>query len=551
MYDYVIVGGGSAGCVLAARLSENPQTRVCLLESGPADNSLFIRMPMGVIAMMRSPKRNWQFETEPELHCNGRRMFWPRGRTLGGSSSVNAMCYTRGHRQDYDRWAELGGSGWGYDEVLPYFKKLENRERGADEYHGVGGPYNVADLQDPNELSRVFVQAAHETGLPLNDDFNGAQQEGVGLYEVMQKGGERCSNARGYLRTPGPDGKTAEQRSNLTIITTAHVTRVLFEGKRAVGVVYRHQGVDTEVRVEREVLLCGGAVNSPQVLLLSGVGPKKELEKFGIEQVHELPGVGKNLQDHLDVLVVQKARKHVGYTLGPMGLWRAIKALFSYFFKRRGMLTSNAAEAGGFARTDPKLDIPDIQYHFLPVVQEKHGLALRRSMGFGYSLHVCALRPKSRGEIGLNSADPVASPRIQPNYLADEADLKTMVAGVHAGRHIFSATAFDQYRGKEVFPGAAVQTDAQIEAFIRERSETIYHPVGTCKMGTDDMAVVDPQLRVHGLQGLRVVDASIMPTVIGGNTNTPTTMIAEKAADMIRLPEEGRATELDQQVAAA
>lgn len=533
MYNYVIVGGGSAGCVLAARLSENPDNRVCLLEAGPPDKSFFIRMPMGVIPLMRSRKLNWQFETEPEPNLKNRRLFWPRGRTLGGSSSLNAMCYIRGHRSDYDHWAELGNAGWSYDEVLPYFKKLENRERGADEFHATGGPYNAAALRDPNTLSEVFVQAAGETGLRRNDDFNGAEQEGAGLYEVTQKGGERSSNARAYLRTPGPDGKTPGQRPNLTVITEARATRVLFEDKRAVGVAYHRQGVEEEVRADTEVLLCGGAVQSPQLLLLSGVGPREELDRHDIKCLHELPGVGRNLQDHLDVLVVDKAISHVGYSLGPFSLWRAIKALFQYLFRRRGQFTSNAAEAGGFDKTDPKLDRPDIQYHFLPVIQEKHGLALRRSMGFGYSVHVCALRPKSRGHIGLKSADPLADPLIQPNYLSHEDDLKTMIAGVRKARAIFGAPAFKPHRGDEIFPGEAVQSDAQIEDFIRERGETIYHPVGTCKMGTDDMAVVDPELKVHGLQGLRVVDASVMPTLIGGNTNTPTTMIAERAADMI------------------
>ncbi|HEX7130369.1 MAG TPA: choline dehydrogenase [Rhodanobacteraceae bacterium] len=535
MYHYVIVGGGSAGCVLAARLSEDPDMRVCLLEAGPPDDSFFVRMPFGIVAMMRSRTRNWRFSTEPEPNLGGRRLFWPRGRTLGGSSSVNAMCYTRGHRADYDHWAALGNAGWSYADVLPYFKSFENRERGgADAFHGSGGPYNAAELRDPNLLSRIFVEAAVQTGLPRNDDFNGATQEGAGLYEVTQKGGERWNNARAFLRTPGPDGTTPERRPNLTIITGAHATRILFEGRRAVGVAYRRKGTDTTVRASREVLLCAGAIGSPHLLLLSGVGPGEELRRHGIPQVHELSGVGKNLQDHLDALLVQKATTRAGYSLGPLFLWRGIKGLVAYLARGRGPLTSNAAEAGGFARTRPELDIPDVQYHFLPVMQERHGLALRRSMGFGYSLHVCALRPGSRGEVGLKSADPMAAPRIQPNYLSDPEDLKTMIAGVRAARRILAAPAFAPHRGEEIFPGAHVRSDREIEDFIRQRSETIYHPVGTCKMGVDDMAVVDPQLRVRGLEGLRVADASIMPTLIGGNTNTPTTMIAEKAADMIR-----------------
>jgi len=534
MYDYVIVGGGSAGCVLAARLSEDPRIRVCVLEAGPPDDSFFVRMPFGIIALMRSRRRNWRFRTEPEPNCAGRRMFWPRGRMLGGSSAVNAMCFTRGHRTDYDHWAALGNDGWSYADVLPFFKRFEHRERGADAFHGAGGPYNVAELRDPNVLSLAFVEAAVETGLPRNDDFNGTNQEGVGLYEVTQKDGQRCSNARAFLRTPGLDGAAPFTRSNLTIISSARATRVLFNGKRAAGVAYHRRGRDAEVRASREVLLCGGAVNSPQLLLLSGVGPADELARHGIPQVLELPGVGKNLQDHPDVLVVHKAARRVGYSLGPLFLWRGAKGLVDYLVHGRGLFTSNIAEAGGFARTEPGLDAPDLQYHFLPVIQENHGLALRRSLGFGFSLHVCALRPRSRGEVGLHSADPLADPRIQPNYLADPADLMSLVAGVRAARRILAARAFDPYRGPELFPGDDVRSEVAIEAFIRQRCETLYHPVGTCKMGVDAMAVVDPELRVRGLDALRVVDASIMPTLIGGNTNTPTTMIAEKAAEMIR-----------------
>jgi choline dehydrogenase-like flavoprotein len=533
MYDYVIVGGGSAGCVLAARLSENPGVRVCMLEAGPAEDDFFVRMPFGIVALMRSRRRNWRFRTESEPNCAGRRMFWPRGRMLGGSSAVNAMCYTRGHRTDYDHWAALGNHGWSYAEVLPYFKRFEHRERGADAFHGAGGPYNVAELRDPNALSLAFVDAAVEAGLPRNDDFNGASQEGAGLYEVMQKDGQRCSNALAFLRTAGRDGIVPVARSNLTIVAGACATRVLFDGRRAVGVAYRRRGRDVEVHAAREVLLCGGTVNSPQLLLLSGVGPADELERHGIPLVLELPGVGKNLQDHCDVLIVHEATRRVGYSLGPLFLWRGAKGLVDYLVRRRGPLTSNIAEAGGFARTGPDLGAPDLQFHFLPVIQENHGLALRRSLGFGFSLHACALRPRSRGEIGLRSADPLADPRIQPNYLADPADLKVMVAGVRAARRILAASAFDPYRGPELFPGEDVRSDAAIEAFIRQRCETLYHPVGTCKMGVDAMAVVDPELRVRGLDGLRVVDASVMPTLIGGNTNTPTTMIAEKAADMI------------------
>lgn len=533
MYNYVIVGAGSAGCAIAARLSEDPNNQVCLLEAGPPDNSAFVRMPMGVIAMMRSPSRNWRFWTQPQPHMHNRQLFWPRGRTLGGSSAVNAMCYTRGNRRDYDRWAELGNSGWSYDEVLPFFRKFLNRERGANEYHGAGGPYNVAELRHTNQLSELFIQAAEATGVPHNDDFGGATQEGVGYYEVMQKDGQRCSNARAFLRTPGEDGRNPEDRDNLTIITRATASRILFEGKRAVGVAYDHKGKPAEVRADREVILCGGAVNSPQLLLLSGIGPREELDRHRIEVLHELPGVGRNLQDHIDITLVSKSRTHAGYSLAPSTLGHSVKAFFQYLFKHRGKLTSNVAEAGGFVRSDPALDLPDLQYHFLPIIVEQHGLVLRNSMKYGFSLHICALRPKSRGHIGLKSTNPLDAPLIQPNYLDDDYELDVMVKGMRAGRKIFAASPFRPHLGDEMFPGKEVQSDDEIREFIRNKGETIYHPVGTCKMGVDDQAVVDPELRVHGLKGLRVADASIMPTLIGGNTNTPTTMIAEKAAHMI------------------
>ncbi|SFF48487.1 Choline dehydrogenase [Fontimonas thermophila] len=527
MYDYVIVGGGSAGCVLANRLSADGHHRVCLLEAGPRDDSPLIRMPAGVIALMRSSTYNWQFWTAPQPAMGGRRLYWPRGRTLGGSSSINAMCYIRGNAWDYDHWAALGNPGWSYAEVLPYFKRLENFEPGADEFHGTGGPLNVTRLRQPNPLSAVYLEAARQAGYAHNPDFNGARQEGMGYYHVAQKDGERCSNARAYLRP-------AEGRSNLEILTGVHATRVLFEGRRAVGVRYYAGGVYREVHARREVILSAGAVGSPHLLLLSGVGPAEELRRHAISVIHELPGVGKNLQDHLDVLVSMRSRTRLGFSFHPLSLVRSLKALVQYLFGRRGELTSNIAEAGGFLKSDPSEVIPDLQFHFVPLVNAHHGLDLRPLFRYyGYSILACDLRPRSRGEIRLASADPLVPPEIDPRHFEDPRDLDKLVIAIRKAREIFAQPAFAPHNAEELEPGPGVRSDDELRQWVREHAETLYHPVGTCKMGADPMAVVDARLRVHGLSGLRVVDASIMPTLVGGNTNAPTTMIAEKGADMI------------------
>lgn len=529
-YDYIIVGAGSAGCVLANRLSADPAVTVCLLEAGPPDRSPFIRIPIGIVFMMMSKVLNWRYFTEPQRNLDNRRLYWPRGKTLGGSSSSNAMVYTRGHASDYDHWAALGNKGWAYADVLPIFKHSENHERGATEFHGVGGPLNVADLRSPNLLTQVYVNAAVEVGYPRNNDFSGASQEGVSPYQLTQKNGERWSVARGFLHP-------VMQRPNLTVITNARTTRILLEGKRATGVTYLQSGKSVDIGARQEVILAGGAINSPQLLMLSGIGPEDELKKHGIPVRHALPGVGQNLQDHLDVLIVHKCTKPVSLGIAPGNLLAQVKNLFSYIFHRTGPLTTNAAEGGGFVKSDPDQPIPDLQFHFTPAHLDEHGFNLSRAaftmLGHGYALHVCDLRPKSRGHIGLKSADPTADALIEPNYLSHPDDMKTMVKAAKAARRVLAARAFDPYRGDEIFPGTEVQTDEQIEAFIRRKAGTIYHPVGTCKMGHDDMAVVDDTLKVHGMQGLRVVDASIMPTLIGGNTNAPTVMIAEKAAMMI------------------
>jgi choline dehydrogenase len=529
-YDYIIVGAGSAGCVLANRLSSDPQIKVCLLEAGPPDSSVFIRMPLGIIYMMMSRSMNWRYYTEPQANLNQRRMYWPRGKTLGGSSSSNAMVYTRGHAHDYDHWAALGNTGWSYADVLPLFKASANNERGADAFHGVGGPLNVADQRSPNQLSLAYLQAAVARGYAANPDFNGASQEGVALYQVTQKNGERWSVARAYLHP-------ARSRPNLHVITHAHASQILLDGKQASGVAYMQHGKRHELRARREVLLSGGAINSPQLLLLSGIGPQAELAKHGIRQQHELPGVGQNLQDHLDVLVVHKCTKPVSYGISWHNLLAQGKHLYQYLRHRKGPFTTNSAEGGGFVKSDAAQAIPDLQFHFSPAHLDDHARNLSRAaftmIGHGYALHVCDLRPKSRGHIGLHNANPHSAARIEANYLSHPDDMATLVKGVKAARRILADAAFDPYRGEEIFPGQAVQSDAEIEAFIRRKAGTIYHPVGTCKMGSDAMAVVDSELKVHGMQGLRVVDASIMPTLIGGNTNAPTVMIAEKAAQMI------------------
>ncbi|MES2298599.1 MAG: choline dehydrogenase [Pseudomonadota bacterium] len=529
-YDYIIVGGGSAGCVLAKRLSEDPAATVCLLEAGPADSSPFIRMPIGIIYMMMSRVLNWRYYTEAQTHLDGRRMYWPRGKTLGGSSSSNAMVYTRGHARDYDHWAELGNHGWSYADMLPLFKRAENHERGATDFHGVGGPLNVADLRSPNLLTGVYLQAGVEAGYAINNDFSGASQEGVGQYQLTQKNGERWSIARAYLHP-------VRARANLTVITGARANRVLLDGKRACGVAYLKDGKTVSAQARREVILSGGAINSPQLLMLSGIGPKAQLQAHGIATVHDLPGVGQNLQDHLDVLVVHKCVKPVSLGISWSNLLAQGKHLFDYLRHRTGPLTTNAAEGGGFVKSSPEQAIPDLQFHFTPAHLDDHGRNLSRAaytmLGHGYSLHVCDLRPKSRGYIGLKSADPADKALIEPNYLSHPDDMETLLRGVKAARRVLAARAFDPYRGEELFPGAQVQSDEEIRAFIRRKAGTIYHPVGTCKMGSDAMAVVDATLKVHGIEALRVVDASIMPTLIGGNTNAPTVAIAEKAADMI------------------
>ncbi len=526
MFDYIIVGGGSAGCALAARLSENPAVNVALLEAGEVDKSVLIHCPAGLALLAKSGDANWLFETVPQPGLNGRKGYQPRGKVLGGSSSINAMIYNRGHRADYDHWAAEGNTGWSFDDVLPYFKRSEHNERGADAFHGTGGPLNVKDLTTPNRFGPVFVKAGQQAGYPVNTDFNGAEQEGVGMYQVTHKNGERFSAAKAYV-TPNLS------RTNLHVITGAHTTRILFEQKRAVGVEYQHEGQVKQLKASREVLLCAGALQSPQLLMLSGVGARADLLKNGIAVVHDLPGVGQNLHDHVDVVQVvhaPQAKELFGISLS--GMMSAVKGIFEWRKYRTGMLTTNFAEAGGFIKSQPSEAIPDLQLHFVIGKLVDHGR--KTVFGHGYSCHVCLLRPLSRGSVKLASKDPLAAPLIDPNFLGDRDDMDRLIQGFKIMRNILSQPSLAGFHGKESPKSAGAKTDLQIEQFIRDNADTIYHPVGTCRMGSGPMDVVDAQLRVHGLQGLRVVDASIMPRVVGGNTNAPVMMIAEKAADMIK-----------------
>lgn len=533
-FHYIVVGAGSAGCVLANRLTEDPGTRVLLLEAGGADRNPLIHMPAGIGRLAGNQRINWCYNTEPEPELNNRSLWWPRGRVLGGSSSINAMCYVRAQPQDYDHWESLGNPGWGWKHVFPLFKRSQNQERGASEFHGAGGYLNVKDLDSVNPLSEVFIKAAGEAGYPLNDDFNGPSQEGVGLYQVTQKHGRRCSVATSFLAA-------ARSRPNLTVLTRAQVTRVLVQSSRAVGVEYLKGGHLQRAMASEEVLLSGGAINSPQLLLLSGIGPAQELEDAGVKVVHPLAGVGKNLQDHLDICTLVQSKQSNTYDFNLMQ--EAMVAL-RYLLTRSGPGATNAAEAGGFVCSPlARNSRPDVQLHFVPALLDDHGR--NRMPGHGYTMHACVLRPSSRGEITLRDNNPVSHPRIRPRYLSHPDDWPLMIEAAKISREIFAQGAFSPYRGSEIFPGESARSDQDLVAFIRAKAETIYHPVGTCSMGPGPDAVVDWQLKVHGLEGLRVVDASVMPTLLSGNTNAPTIMIAERASDLLRGLEDGEVADLE------
>lgn len=526
-FDYVIVGGGSAGCVLANRLSEDPSMTICLLEAGPRDRSPFIHVPLGMLRMQTHTAYNWMFASAPQQNLNDRKIFLPRGKALGGSSSINGMVYIRGHRGDYDEWAAMGNNGWAHEDVLPYFKKSENNESyGVDSLHGRGGPLNVRYPAKPNPLHRDFLASIDSLQYKRNSDFNGQHQEGFGLYQVTQKNGRRNSTAQAFL-------KPARRRPNLTIVTNSPASRVIIENRRATAIAVRRGGRETVYRARHEVVLAAGSFISPKLLMLSGIGSSDKLQSHGIEVHHDLPGVGMNLQDHINAGgIFMRTRSSLPYGLSVGSLPKIAWWAFQYLSIRQGLFASNVFEAGGFLRTDPALRRPDLQCFFIPAYREPPPKTL--AWGHGFFINTVLMRPKSRGEVGLASPDPASAPVIDPNFFSVDDDLHTLIRGLRLARQIVRTDSFKRYDAEEFVPGDHIKSDADLGDYIRSNAQTIFHPVGTCRMGNDKLAVVDDRLRVHGIRSLRVVDASIMPTIVGGNTNAPVIMIAEKAADMIK-----------------
>ena len=523
-FDYIVIGGGSGGCVVASRLSEDPDVSVCLVEAGGEGKNIVSRVPAGVAAILPTPILNWYYKPKGSKGLNGRGGYQPRGKALGGSSAINAMLYVRGHQSDYDEWRDLGNPGWGWKDVLPYFKKSEGNTRGSDKLHGSDGPLGVTDCAANHEITDAFLEAGRQTQVKINDDFNGPEQEGIGKYQVTQKNGERCSAAAAYIH-PHMD------RPNLTIYTRTTARKIKFEGKRAVGVSLggKHRG---QITATKEIILAGGAFNSPHLLMLSGIGPADHLMDHGIKVVHDSPEVGENLQDHIDYVSAYKSARKDTFGTSPSGTLDIIKGIFEWRKKRTGKLTTTFAESGGFVKSENSVERPDLQYHFVVGIVDDHNRKLH--LGHGFSCHVCVLRPKSRGYVKLEDADPSSKPLIQMNFLQEREDMDLLLKGFHMMRGVLEAPALSPWRKKELYT-ADIHDDAKLEKIIRDRADTVYHPVGTCRMGSDETAVVDPELRVNGVEGLRIADASIMPRIVGGNTNAPTIMIGEKCADMIRL----------------
>lgn len=522
-FDYIVVGAGSAGCVLADRLSASGKHRVLLIEAGGRDRNIWIHIPLGYGKLFTDARVNWLYQTEPEPELNGRRIIQPRGKVLGGSSSINGLLYIRGQREDFDHWRQLGNTGWSFDDVLPYFRKAEDQARGEDDLHGAGGPLSVSDVET-HPLCEAFITAAEQAGHPRNDDFNGTTQEGAGYYQLTARNGRRCSTAKAYL-------KPALKRPNLKVVSQALATRILFEGRRAVGIEYRQHGQLFQARAAAEVVLCGGAFNSPQLLQLSGVGPGELLRAHGIEVRHEMRGVGADLQDHFQARFQYRCTEPITINDTMASLTRRVGAALDYALYRKGPLTIGAGYAGGFFKTDPSLASPDVQIHFILFTADSVGQKLHPFPGFLAS--ICQLRPHSRGTVNIKSADPAEAPAIQANYLSAAFDRDVMVAGMKLTRQIMGQPAITPYVAEEINPGPQVQSDEALLNFARDKGTTVFHPVSTCRMGPDTNAVVDEQLRVRGLDGLRIADGSIMPTLVSGNTNAAIIMIGEKCAAMM------------------